>query len=166
MKYVILSLLISLSFSVQAQWSNRYPLVEGFGHHVYLEGFELPVLNPGPTEPAPSPSNDQVVFSAKGWLWLMNLQTLEAKRLTFSTDMDFSPKWSPDGSKIVFVRDNSLNMQIVLLDLKDKTETILVNSNALDLDPIFSADGNFIYYSSAKNGAFDLWKLNLSTLET
>jgi TolB protein len=166
MKYLILSLLISLSISVQAQWLNRYPLVEGFGHHVYLEGFELPVLNPGPTDPAPSPSNDQVVFSAKGWLWLMKLQTLEAKRVTFSADMDFRPNWSPDGSKIVFVRDNSLNTQIVLLDLKAKTEKILVNSNALDLDPIFSADGNFIYYSSAKNGAFDLWKLNLSTLET
>lgn len=166
MKHFILSLLFLLSFSVQAQWSNRYPLVEGYGHHVYLEAFELPVLNAGPTDPAPSPMNDQVVFSAKGWLWLMNLQTLEAKRVTFSADMDFKPNWSPDGNKIVFVRDNSLNTQIVLLDLKAKTEKILVNSDALDLDPIFSADGNFIYYSSAKNGSFDLWKLNLSTLES
>jgi TolB protein len=166
MKYFIFSLLFLLSFAARAQWENRYPKVDGFGHHVYLEGYELPVLNSGPTDPAPSPSNDAVVFSAKGWLWIMNLKTSEAKRITFSPDMDFRPNWSPDGNKIVFVRDNSLNTQIVLLDLKSNTETIVVNSDALDLDPIFSEDGKFIYYSSAKNGSFDLWKLNLSTKES
>jgi TolB protein len=166
MRYFIFSLVLLLSFSAQAQWTNRYPKVDGFGHHVYLEGYELPVLNSGPTDPAPSPTNDEVVFSAKGWLWVMNLKTSEAKRITFSPDMDSRPNWSPDGNKIVFVRDNSLNTQIVLLDLNSNKETILVNSDALDLDPIFSEDGKFIYYSSAKNGSFDLWKLNLSTLES
>ncbi|MGB5171821.1 MAG: CehA/McbA family metallohydrolase [Eudoraea sp.] len=166
MRYFIFSLFLLLSFSAQAQWSNRYPLVDGFGHHVYLEGHELPVLNSGPTDPAPSPSNDEVVFSAKGWLWIMNLNTSEAKRITFSPDMDSRPNWSPDGNKIAFVRDNTLNTQIVLLDLNSNKETILVNSDALDLDPIFSQDGKFIYYSSAINGSFDLWKLNLSTLES
>lgn len=152
--------------SAQAQWSNRYPAVDGYGHHVYLEGYELPVLNSGPTDAAPSPSNDAVVFSAKGWLWVMNLKTSVAKRITFSSDMDFRPNWSPDGSKIVFVRDNTLNTQIVLIDLKTNEEKILVNSDALDLDPIFSEDGEFIYYASAVNGSFDLWKLSLSSLES
>ena len=162
----VFSLFLLTVLSAQAQWLNRYPLVDGFGHHVYLEGYELPVLNSGPTDAAPSPSNDAVVFSAKGWLWVMNLNTSIAKRITFSSDMDFRPNWSPDGSKIAFVRDNTLNTQIVLIDLNTNKETILVNSDALDLDPIFSEDGKFIYYSSAKNGSFDLWKLNLSTLES
>lgn len=165
MRYFIFSLFLLLSFFAQAQWLNRYPLVDGFGHHVYLEGHELPVLNSGPTDAAPSPVNEEVVFSAKGWLWIMNLKTLIAKRITFSPDMDFRPNWSPDGTKIVFVRDNSLNTQIVRLDLNSNKETILVSSNALDLDPIFSNDSKFIYYSSAKNGSFDLWKFNLTTLE-
>ncbi|WP_445734228.1 CehA/McbA family metallohydrolase [Mariniflexile sp.] len=166
MRHFIFSLFLLAVLSAQAQWSNRYPLVDGFGHHVYLEGYELPVLNGGPTDAAPSPSNDAVVFSAKGWLWVMDLNTSAAKRITFSSDMDFRPNWSPDGSKIAFVRDNTLNTQIVLIDLTTNEETILVNSDALDLDPIFSQDGKFIYYSSAKNGSFDLWKLDLSTLES
>jgi TolB protein len=163
---VVFSLLLLISYSVNAQWSNRYPKVDGYGHHVYLEGYELPVLNSGPTDPAPSPLNNQVVFSAKGWLWIMNLETSEAKRITFSSDMDSSPNWSPDGNKIVFVRDNSSDTHLVVLDLNSMKETILMNSKALDLDPIFSADGNFVYYSSAKNGSFDLWKINLTTLES
>ena len=161
---IIFSLLLLLSNVANAQWTNRYPKVDGYGHHVYLEGHELPVLNSGPTDPAPSPSNDQVVFSAKGWLWIMELKTLEAKRVTFSPGMDSRPNWSPDGQKIVFVRDNGLDMDIVVLDLMTKKESILVDSKALDMDPIFSANGREIYYTSAKNGSFDLWKIDLSTL--
>lgn len=166
MKYFIFSLFLLLFISAQAQWANRYPLVDGYNHHTYLEAFELPVLNSGPTDVAPSPSNDAVVISAKGWLWILDLKTSEARRITFSADMDYRPNWSPDGNKVVFVRDNSLNTQIVLLDLNSNKESILVNSNAIDLDPIFSDDGKFIYYSSAKNGSFDLWKINLVTLES
>jgi TolB protein len=164
--YFIFSFLfLTIQFSY-AQWENRYPKVGGYGHHVYLEGYELPVLNAGPTDPAPSPNNEEVVFSAKGWLWIMNLETAVAKRITFSADLDARPNWSPDGTKIVFVRDNSLNIQIVLLDLKTNKERVIVNTDALDLDPIFSDDGKHIYYSSAIKGSFDLWKLNLSTEES
>ncbi|MFI1744535.1 CehA/McbA family metallohydrolase [Thalassobellus sediminis] len=162
---ILFTLFLLINFSLNAQWKNRYPKVNGYGHHVYLEGYELPVLNSGPTDPAPSPLNNQVVFSAKGWLWIMNLETQEAKRITFSSGMDFSPNWSPDGSKIVFVRDNSMDTSIVLLDLNTKKETVLVNSEALDLNPIFSTNGKDVYYASAKNGSLDLWKINLTSLE-
>lgn len=122
-----------------SQWENRYPKVEGYGHHVYLEGYELPVLNAGPSDPAPSSSNDKVLFSAKGWLWMYDMYSQEAKRMTYSTGLDFRPNWSPDGRQIVFVRDNSLDTQIVLLDVYNEKETILVDSDRLDLDPIFSS---------------------------
>ena len=164
--YIIFSVLFLIAYSANAQWTNRYPKVDGYRHHVYLEAYELPVLNSGPTDPAPSPLNDQVVFSAKGWLWMMDLKTSEAKRITFSPDMDSRPNWSADGNKIVFVRDNGVDTHIVILDLNSKKETILFNSDALDLDPIFSENNNLIYYSSAKNGSFDLWKIDLTSLES
>mgnify|MGYP001474306846 FL=1 len=149
-KFIVgFSFLLFISYSVNAQWKNRYPKVDGYGHHVYLEGYELPVLNSGPTDPAPSPLNNQVVFAAKGWLWIMNTETSEAKRITFSSEIDSRPNWSPDGNKIVFVRDNGSDTHLVILDLNSKEETILVDTDALDLDPIFSADGNIVYYSSA-----------------
>ena len=112
---VIFSLLLLIPYSINAQWNNRYPKVDGYGHHVYLEGHELPVLNSGPTDPAPSPLNHQVVFSAKGWLWIMNPETSEAKRITFSPGIDSRPNWSPDGNKIVFVRDNGSDTHLARL---------------------------------------------------
>ena len=164
----VLILIVILFFGImpsEAQWRNRYPKVDGYGHHVYLEGYELPVMNSGPTDPTPSPSNDAIVFSSKGWLWLFNLSTLEATRITFSSGMDSRANWSPNGDRIVFVRDDGMDTHLVLLDMLSKKETIIVDTEALDLDPIFSKDGSHVYYASAKNGSFDLWKIDLSTLE-
>lgn len=164
--YVLLIYLLLFSIaSSNAQWKNRYPKVDGYGHHVYLEGYELPVLNSGPMDPAPSPRDNQVAFSAKGWLWMLDLDTSEATRITTSGGIDSRPNWSPNGEQIVFVRDNGSDTQIVLLDVLSKKETILVDTEALDLDPVFSSSGDFVYYSSAKNGSFDLWRINLSSSE-
>lgn len=165
-KSLVFSLIVLFSIlTVSAQWSNRYPKVDGFGHHVYLEGYELPILNAGPIDPAPSPTNNNIVFSAKGWLWLYNLETENATRITSSSDIDSRPNWSPDGNQIVFVRDNSLDTKILLLDLASNKETTLIDTKALDLDPIFSRDSKFIYYASAEKGSIDLWQIDLSTLE-
>ena len=163
------TLLISFLFigilSIDAQWTNRYPKVDGYRHHVYLEAHELPVLNSGPADPAPSPLNDRVAFSAKGWLWVLDLETMEAKRITATPFVDAKPNWSPDGTQLVFVRDNSRDTQIVLLDLPTGKGTTLIDTEALELDPIFSSDGRMVYYSSAKNGSLDIWQLDLGTME-
>lgn len=156
------SLIVSNAFS---QWKNRYPKVDGYGHHVYLEGYELPVYNLGPTDPAPSPKNNQVVFSAKGWLWLYNIESSKAVRITTSSGMDSRPNWSPNGNQIVFVRDSGLDTKIMLLDVNSGKESVLVDTDRLDLDPIFSTSGEHVYYSSAKNGSFDIWKVNLANIE-
>ena len=44
-----------LATQAQAQWTNRYTKLDDFGHHVYLEQHELPILAHGPTDPAPAP---------------------------------------------------------------------------------------------------------------
>ncbi|WP_298536079.1 CehA/McbA family metallohydrolase [uncultured Algibacter sp.] len=167
MKYLFSFIVVCLfsSMTIHGQWSNRYPKVDGFGHHVYLEGYELPILNAGPTDPAPSPIDKRIVFAAKGWLWLMDTNVREASRITSSAHVDSKPNWSPNGDQIVFIRDNSSDTEIVLLDLASMEETVLVNTKALDLDPIFSRDGAFVYYASADVGSIDIWRINLSTNE-
>jgi TolB protein len=162
---LVLYLMIGFVVSAAAQWSNRYPKVDGYGHHVYLEGHELPVLNAGPMDPAPSPDGTEVVFSAKGWLWIMGLDDLVAKRLTSSSGMDSRPNWSPDGKFIVFVRDDGQDLDIFMVDRASGKEEILVNTEAIDMDPAFSSDGSSIYYSSALSGSMDIWRLSLADRE-
>ena len=142
--------------AAEAQWTHRYPKVEGYRHHVYLEGYELPTLNVGPTDPAVSPDGSRVAFSARGWIWSLEIATGRATRVTSGGAMDFRPAWSPDGERLAFVRDDTRDTSIVVRELASGTETI-INTPALDLDPAFMPDGSLLY-SSAVEGALDLWR--------
>ena len=74
--------LVLLPGPLGAQWRNRYPRLEGSSHHVYVEGYELPVLDPGVSDPSASPDGRTLAIASRGWLWLLDLATGEARRLT------------------------------------------------------------------------------------
>ncbi len=80
--FLFLSLLLSFAAEAFGQWTNRYPKIANVSHHVYLEGYNLPTLNVGATDPAVSPDGKTLAIAARGWLWLMDTTTREAKRLT------------------------------------------------------------------------------------
>lgn len=147
-----------------AQWSNRYPLVGGMSHHVYLEGFELPILTNGPMDVAAAPDGKRLAFAARGWLWVFDIASGTARRLTSGAAVDARPAWSPNGTRIAFVRDNGAMLSIVMIDVASGTETRVVSDAAVVLDPIFSSDGNALYYSSAIAGDLDIWRLELASM--
>ena len=148
---------------VHAQWSNRYPLVAGLSHHVYLEGYELPILTNGPMDAAPAPDGKRLAFAARGWLWVFDIATGAATRITKSSGMDSRPSWSPDGARIAFVRDDGRALTIVMLDIASGNESRIVTDSAIVLDPAFAADGASLFYSSAALGDLDLWRIDLAT---
>jgi TolB protein len=145
-----------------AQWTHRYPKVEGFSHQLYLEQENLPILSSGPTYPAASPDGATVAFAHQGWIWLLDLDSGVARRLTDASAVDARPRWSPDGKRIAFVRDNGSDTYIVIVGL-DGALLSEIDTPAIDLDPEFSRDGNFLIYTSARAGRLDLWRRNLET---
>ncbi len=151
--------------AASGQWRNRYPHVQGYGHHVYLEGYELPVLTNGPIDPAPSPDGRHIAFSARGWIWVMDLATGTARQLTQGRDMDSRPAWHPSGDRLALVRDNDRDTRIVIVDAASGADLRTVNTPAIDLDPAFSADGGTLYYTSGQEGTLDVWALDLATGE-
>ena len=148
------------------QWRNRYPPVSGYGHHVYLEGYELPLLTNGPIDAAPSPDGGQVAFSARGWIWLLDLGTGVARRFTTGPGMDSRPAWHPSGDRLAFVRDNDHDTRIVIADAASGEELRTIDTPALDLDPAFSPDGGTLFYTSGQAGTLDIWTLDLLTGES
>ena len=141
-----------------APFANRYPKVSGYNHQIYLEGYDLPVLNAGPSDPAPSPDGRSLAFSARGWLWVMDLEKRVARRVTSGAAMDFRPAFSPDGTRLAFVRDTGQDTSIVGLELASGKETVLAETAAMELDPAYAADGT-LYYSSGAAGDIDIWRL-------
>lgn len=151
-----------LAASASAQWTNRYPKVDGFGHHVYLEGHEFPSLTSGPIDPAASPDGTTVAYADQGFIWLLNTTSGVSTRLTKSAAVDSRPRWSPDGSKVAFIRDNGADTSIIVHTLKGGSETI-INTPTIELDPEFSADGTSLYFTSGIGGTLNIWRQNLTT---
>ncbi|MEL6870405.1 MAG: CehA/McbA family metallohydrolase, partial [Pseudomonadota bacterium] len=145
-----------------AQWEHRYAKLSDFGHHVYLEQHELPILAHGPTDPAPAPDGKTLAFAAQGWLWLLDLRTSTATQLTNGPEVDSRPRWSPDGKQLAFVRDSGSDTSIVVLTLSDGDERV-INTPTIELDPEFSADGQRLFYASGVGDKLSLWQRHLAS---
>ena len=152
------SILLFLPGPVTGQWTSRYTQV-GNGHHVYLEGYELPTLATGPMDPAVSPDGTQIAMADRGWLWLVDLETGVATQLTTGGEMDSRPRWAPNGDRIVFVRDDGADTWIVEIDVASGREDIVVDTDAIELDPSYGLDGS-IWYASGESGAIRIWRLD------
>ena len=152
-----------LTGPTSAEWTHRYPKVTTAAHHVYLEGYNLPTFATSPTDPAPSPDGRQVAFAAHGWLWVMDVATRAARRLTRDAAVDARPAWSPDGRQIAFTRDNSRDTAIWSVDVASGRARVLVDTKAIDLDPAFAPDGKSLYFSSAEAGDLDIWSVDLAS---
>ncbi len=159
---LIACLLVSAA-NLLAQFTNRYPKVEGYRHHIYLEGYELPLLAAGVIDPAVSPQGDRIALASRGWLWILDLKQSRARRVTRKAGVDSRPAWSPDGRRLAFVRDDGSDTRILQLDLQSGQEAVLVDSGAIDLDPAFSPAGDSLLFSSAQAGDLDIWKLDLAS---
>jgi TolB protein len=156
--------LVNLAAAPQAhaQWSHRYAKLDDFGHHVYLEQHELPILSHGPVDPAPAPDGRTLAFAAQGWIWRLDLGTGEATRLTRGPGVDSRPRWSADGRRIAFVRDSGKDTAIVLRDLEGGAEQV-IDTPAIELDPEFSSDGRSLFYASGAGGSLQMRRRDLVT---
>ncbi|NHK26620.1 CehA/McbA family metallohydrolase [Parvularcula flava] len=153
--------LAALAGAANAQWTNHYPKLDDFGHQVYLEQYELPFLSAGPTAPAPSPDGRNIAFAAKGWIWLLDIESGVAERLTYGAAMDSRPRWSRDGDRLAFVRDSGSDTAVIIRDMADGRESV-IDSPGIELDPEFSADGTYLYYTSAQDGVLSIWKRHIN----
>lgn len=146
---------------VGAQWTNRYPKNVGFNHHVYLEGYELPVMGNGVLDASVSATQGMVIAS-RGWLWRLDVATGVATRLTNGAGVDSRPAWSPDGSKLAFVRDDSKTLAIIVRDVASGKEVEI--DRGMAMDPVFTPDGKSVVYTNQTAGDLDLWRADVTTL--
>lgn len=162
MAFVALFIMLAISTMTSAQWVNHYPKVDDFGHQLYLEQHELPIHTFGITDPAPAPDGKTIAIASKGWIWLFNLETGVAKRFTDSGAVDSRPRWSVNGKRLTFVRDFGNDTAVVIKELDSGKETV-INSTAIDIDPEFSADGQYLYYTSGISGSLNLYQREIAS---
>ncbi len=71
----------------------------------------------------------------------MNADGSEQANLTNNEAIDWSPAWSPDGSKIIFVSDrDEKNPEIYVMNADGTEQTRLTHNPAEDILPAWTAE--------------------------
>jgi len=97
-------------------------------------------------------------------IFLKNLDTGEVTQLTNTGD-NSSPKWSPDGSKIVFISFTKENLHDIYIMNRDGSgQTPIVATSADEYFPDWSPDGKQVLFSSFTRGsASEIYLLDLTS---
>lgn len=121
-------------------------------------------------DPSVSPDGRSVVFvmNELGTTSLASLPIEGGKHrilLAGSNGAQFSnPRYSPDGKQLVFSKwQSGGSRDLYWLQLASGTLRQLTRDRAQDLDPIFSADGRRVYFSSDRTGIYNIYMLDLET---
>ncbi len=115
-------------------------------------------------EQYPSFSSDgtKIVFTrgSSPKIFVMNVDGSSQTELT-STTGNFEPRFSPDGSKIVFMSSRDLNEEIYIMNADGTNQTRLTNNSVLDRFPVFSPDGSKIAFTSKRDGWLEIYIMNV-----
>ena len=92
----------------------------------------------------------------------MNADGSGQVNLTKTSAYDYSPEWSPDGSKIVFESLRDGNPEIYVMNADGDNVTRLTHDLGIDYGPKWSPDGKYVFFISNRTGDNELYRLNVN----
>ena len=95
-----------------------------------------------------SPDGKSVAFNAAGYIYIKTLPAGVPARITTTTDLEYSPAFSPDGKSLIYVDwTDELKASINKVDLTTHEVTRLTSEKGFYFSPKFSNKGDKIIYS-------------------
>ncbi len=115
------------------------------------------------TEPAISPSRQEIAFVSGGDIWTVPESGGAAQLLVSHPANETHPLYSPDGKKIAFISNRTGGGDIYILNLETNDLQRLTFDDALDQLDAWSRDGSWIYFSSTSKdiaGMNDIFRVS------
>ena len=121
--------------------------------------------------PSWSPDGKEIVFSSENFeepmnrgifshLWIVNVATSE-KRKIIEQDA-IQPNWSPSGARIAFWGYKQGGQRDLWTISADGADLAAVTDDAaVDWNPVWSPDGNYLYFASDRGGSMNLWRVSI-----
>jgi Tol biopolymer transport system component len=119
--------------------------------------------------PSFSPDGQRMAFDAS-WagprrIWIADNLGRNPQQVSFDPSEEVAhviPRWSPDGSKIVFQNMEKTKFDIKVVDITSKALTSVTDDLFQDINPIWSQSGGAIYFSSYRSGGRNIWRVPIS----
>jgi dipeptidyl-peptidase 4 len=100
-----------------------------------------------------APDSKHLIFDSQGQLWLYDLGTATAVQFTSAPDASGDPKFSPDGSRVVYTRKHNLYVRPV----SGRSEKQLTKDTG---DSLFNGDIDWVYTEELKARSNYFWSPN------
>jgi Tol biopolymer transport system component len=94
-------------------------------------------------------------------IWIVNLQTNVKRRVAAGPDA-VQPHWSPGGHRLAYwgLRNNA-QRDIWTVPAVGGEPVAVTDDKAQDSAPVWTPDGNYLYYASNRNGRLSLWRVKI-----
>ena len=103
-----------------------------------------------------SPDGRQIAYTDAEQIHVANVNGTSVRLLT-TRARNASPRWSPDGTKILFWSDRDGNKEVYVMNADGSAPTNLTNDAAEDLEATWSPDGTRIAFRSVRTGSGDIY---------
>lgn len=117
--------------------------------------------------PSWSPDSEHlayVIFENGGTaIYVRNIYTGAAQRVSARQGVNGSPAWSPDGSKLALtLSDARGNLDVHVLTLSNGDLKRITRSRAIDTEAVWSADGSTLYFNSDRSNGPQIYQVSSS----
>ena len=92
-------------------------------------------------------------------LWLVDVATGDRELLVDTQALQ--PSWSPNGHRIAFwaIDEERTNRDVWTIPTNGGQAVPVTDDPAVDWNPMWSADGRYLYFSSDRRGTMNLWRV-------
>lgn len=116
--------------------------------------------------PRISPKHNEIAYLAftnnntEAHVHLCNLETGDSRVLGKFNGLNQSPRFSPDGSHLLFSLEKGDRFGIYSKNLSTGEMRALTNSDSTDVSPCYSPDGQRVVFASDRGGTLQLYVMN------
>ena len=142
--------------------NQRYQLMfadtDGENKHKILES-PKPIMSP-----AWSPDGEWISYVSfennVAAIFVQRIRTGERRQVSARAGVNNAPSFSPDSKKIALTLSGSSgNLDIYVLDLGTQALTRITDDPAIDTEAAWSQDGKFLYFTSDRGGAPQIYRI-------
>lgn len=125
-------------------------------------------------DPAWSPDGASLVYAtepvdiptirwSKSSLWVVDVQSGNRRQLADGDAVQ--PRWSPHGHRIAYWQaDDAQHRDILTIPAGGGAAVPVTNDPFLDWSPMWSPDGLYLFFSSNRGGALNLWRVRIDEM--